>query len=102
LHAAAQKNWGRYPFFDAAFLGGSTVPIPLALTGMGGIPLLGFDQNRYAGDGGVGGNAELRIGIGRFLALLPFRYGISGVADVGRVFWSLTASFTWHSGAGGG
>jgi len=102
LHAAAEKNWGTYPFFDAAFLGGSTVPVPLALTGMGGIPLLGFDQNRYAGDAAVGGNAELRIGIGRFLALLPFRYGISGVADVGRVFFAGKPSSTWHNGAGGG
>jgi hypothetical protein len=102
LHAAAEKNWGTYPFFDAAFLGGTTLPIPLALTGMGGIPLLGFDANRYAGDAAVGGNAELRIAIGRFLALLPFRYGISGVADVGRVFRAGLPSSTWHNGAGGG
>jgi len=102
LHAAAEKNWGTYPFFDAAFLGGATLPIPLALTGMGGIPLLGFDANRYAGDAAVGGNAELRIAIGRFLALLPFRYGISGVADVGRVFRAGLPSSTWHNGAGGG
>jgi len=102
LHAAAEKNWGTYPFFDAAFLGGASLPIPLALTGMGGIPLLGFDANRYAGDAAVGGNAELRIAIGRFLALLPFRYGISGVADVGRVFRAGMPSSTWHNGAGGG
>jgi hypothetical protein len=102
LHAAAEKNWGTYPFFDAAFLGGTTLPIPLALTGLGGIPLLGFDVNRYAGDAAVGGNAELRIGIGKFLALLPFRYGISGVADIGRVFLAGRPSSTWHNGAGGG
>ena len=102
LHAAAEKNWGTYPFFDAAFLGGASLPIPLALTGMGGIPLLGFDANRYAGDAAVGGNAELRIAVGRFLALLPFRYGISGVADVGRVFRAGMPSSTWHNGAGGG
>ncbi|OLC75567.1 MAG: hypothetical protein AUH83_07875 [Deltaproteobacteria bacterium 13_1_40CM_4_68_19] len=102
LHLAAEKNWGTYPFFDAAFLGGAALPVPLALTGMGGIPLLGFDANRYAGDAAVGGNAELRIAIGRFLALLPFRYGISGVADVGRVFRAHIPSSTWHNGAGGG
>ena len=106
LHAAGEKNWGTYPFFDAAFLGGTALPVPLALTGMGGIPLLGFDANRYAGDAAVGGNAELRIGIGRFLALLPFRYGISGVADVGRVFRahdiSSTSTSVWHNGVGGG
>src|SRR2546427_2539199 len=102
LHVAAEKNGGTYPFFDAAFLGGAALPVPLALTGMGGIPLLGFDANRYAGDAAVGGNAELRIAIGRFLALLPFRYGISGVADVGRVFRAHIPSSTWHNGAGGG
>src|SRR2546427_10440306 len=100
-HLAAEKNWGTYPFFDAAFLGGAALPVPLALTGMGGIPLLGFDANRYAGDAAVGGNAELRIAIGRFLALLPFRYGISGVTDVGRVFRAHIPSSTWHNGAGG-
>jgi hypothetical protein len=102
VHVAAEKNWGTYPFFDAAFLGGAALPVPLALTGMGGIPLLGFDANRYAGDAAVGGNAELRIAIGRFLALLPFRYGISGVGDVGRVFRVNETSSTWHNAAGGG
>src|SRR5205085_1097576 len=103
LHAAAEKNWGRYPFFDAAFLGGTSLPAPLNLSGLGvSIPLRGFDPNRFAGDSSVGGNAELRIAIGRFLALLPFRYGIAGIADVGRVFLAVQASSRWHNGVGGG
>ena len=102
LHAAAEKNWGIYPFFDSAFLGGASLPALMNLAGMGGVPLLGFDANRFAGDAAVGGVAELRIALGRFLALLPFRYGIAGVGDVGRVFVSGESSSKWHNGVGGG
>jgi hypothetical protein len=102
LHVAAEKNWGRYPFFDAAFLGGSTLWIPLDFSAMAAIPLRGYDQNRFAGDAAVGANAELRIGIGKFLALLPFRYGVAGVADIGRVFFAPESSSRWHNGVGGG
>ena len=103
LHGAAEKNWGRYPFFDAAFLGGAFLPGALDVSGIGvGAPLRGFDVNRFAGDASVSGNAELRIGIGRFLALLPFRYGIAAVGDVGRVFLAGETSSQWHSGVGGG
>src|SRR2546428_3345147 len=67
LHLAAEKNWGTYPFFDAAFLGGAALPVPPALTGMGGIPLLGFDADRYPGGAPDRGNTEPAIGIRRSL-----------------------------------
>jgi hypothetical protein len=103
LHVAGERNWGRYPFFEAAFLGGATLPPALDLTGAAtGSPLRGFDANRFAGDAAVVGNAELRFALGRFTALLPFRYGLLALADVGRVFVAGESSSRWHSAAGGG
>jgi hypothetical protein len=103
LQIAGEKNWGRYPFFESAFLGGAPLPSPLFLTGATvGSPLRGYDSNRFAGDASVVGNAELRVAVGRFLALLPFRYGVVGIADVGRVFLAGETSSRWHSGVGGG
>jgi hypothetical protein len=103
LHVAGEKNWGQYPFFEAAFLGGTALPPVLNLTGATvGLPLRGYDANRFAGDAAVVGNAELRVSLGRFTALLPFRYGLLGLGDVGRVFVSSKTSSRWHSAAGGG
>jgi hypothetical protein len=103
LHVGAEKNWGTYPFFEAAFLGGSALPPALNLTGaIHGSPLRGYDADRFAGDASVVGNAELRVSLGRFTALLPFRYGLLALADVGRVFVGSESSSRWHTAAGGG
>ena len=103
LHVAGEKNWGRYPFFEAAFLGGTRLPPVLNLTGaIVGSPLRGYDSDRFAGDASVVGNAELRFSLGRFTALLPFRYGLLALADLGRVFVSSESSSRWHTAAGGG
>jgi hypothetical protein len=105
LHVAGEKNWGKYPFFDSVFLGGNTLPTELQFSGITGLPLRGFDYNRFAGDSAVVGNLELKVAVGRFLALLPFRYGVSGVADIGRVFFAGDtgdARTRWHHGVGGG
>jgi hypothetical protein len=103
LHVEAERNWGRYPFFEAAFIGGSSLPPALNLTGqIVGSPLPGYDYNRFAGDSSVAANAEIRIALGRFTALLPFRYGLLGLADVGRVFVASESSSRWHPAGGGG
>jgi len=108
LHVGGEKNWGTYPFFEAAFLGGSSLPPVLNLTGaINGNPLRGYDADRFAGDAAMAANAELRISLGRFTALLPFRYGVLGLADVGRVFLGSGKPTTgnssqWHTAAGGG
>jgi hemolysin activation/secretion protein len=62
----------------------------------------GLREQRYAGDGALYGNAELRLRLGRFFAVLPGDYGVFGLADVGRVFLDGESSDTWHTGAGGG
>ena len=42
------------------------------------------------------------MSIGRFNSVLPFRYGVTGLADVGRVFFANESSSKWHAGYGGG
>jgi hypothetical protein len=103
LRVAGEKNWGRYPFFEAAFIGGTTLPSPLDVSGgSGGNLLHGYDLNRFAGDASLVANADLRMPLGRYSAILPLRYGLLAVADVGRVFLSGESSSRWHPGAGGG
>jgi len=58
--------------------------------------------NRFAGDASMVGNAEVQVALGRFNAALPFRFGVRGLADVGRVFVANQSSSRWHTGYGGG
>ena len=103
LRVAGEKNWGRYPFFEAASIGGAGVPSPLDVTGgSSGNLLRGYDLNRFAGDASVVANADLRIPLGRYSAIMPLRYGLLALADVGRVFVSGESSNKWHPGVGGG
>lgn len=82
VRAGGARVWGRYPFHEAAFLGGfSTVR--------------GLPTQRYAGDGALYGNAELRLRPAGFL-------GLFALADTGRVFLEGESSGRWHTGLGGG
>ncbi|OLE62239.1 MAG: hypothetical protein AUG04_11020 [Deltaproteobacteria bacterium 13_1_20CM_2_69_21] len=100
---AGEKNWGRYPFFESAFIGGAAQRLPLDLTGASvGNLLRGYDLNRFAGDASVVANSELQVALGKFNAALPFRYGLTALADVGRVFVANESSSKWHTGYGGG
>jgi hypothetical protein len=90
LRAGGKKVFGNvFPFFESAFVGGAST-------------VRGLREQRYAGDGALYGNAELRLRLGRFFAVLPGDYGVFGLADVGRVFLDGESSDTWHTGAGGG
>jgi hypothetical protein len=89
LRVGGKKVWGRYPFHEAAFLGGPDTVRSLR-------------RERYAGDAAVYGNAELRVPLFRFILLLPIRVGVLGLADVGRVYWEDESSDKWHKGYGGG
>jgi hypothetical protein len=103
LRVAGEKNWGRYPFFEAASIGGAGVPSALDVTGgHGGNLLRGYDLNRFAGDASVVANADLRVPLGRYSAIVPMRYGLLAIGDVGRVFVSGESSSKWHPAAGGG
>ena len=89
LRAGGDRVWGRYAFFDAALVGGAET-------------VRGFDEDRFAGDGSLYGNAELRAYLTRIFLLMPADFGVFGLADVGRVFQSGESSSAWHSGFGGG
>ena len=89
LRVGGKKLWGRYPFFEAAFIGGaSTVRLGRV--------------NRYAGDASAYGSGELRLSLARVKLVLPADFGVFGLADVGRVFLAGESSDTWHAAAGGG
>jgi hypothetical protein len=89
LRAGGQRVWGRFPFHEAAFLGGAST-------------LRGWGEQRFAGDAAVYGNAELRLFLTRFFLLVPGDLGVFGLADAGRVYASGEQSSTWHSSFGGG
>ncbi len=89
LRVGGRKLWGRYPFFEAAFIGGaSTVRLGRV--------------NRYAGDAAAYGSTELRLSLAKVKLVLPADFGIFGLADAGRVFLAGETSDTWHAAAGGG
>ncbi len=90
LRAGGRKVLGdSIPFFESAFIGGVET-------------VRGLREQRFAGDGALYGNAELRFRLGRFFAFLPGTYGVFGLADAGRVFLDGESSDTWHTGVGGG
>ncbi len=89
IRIGGKKLWGRYPFFEAAFIGGaSTVRLGRV--------------NRYAGDASAYGSTELRLSVARVKLILPADFGVFGLADVGRVFLAGESSDTWHAAGGGG
>ncbi len=100
---SGERNFGTYPFFEAAYLGGTAPRSPLDLTGAtGGSLLRGYDLNRFAGDAALSANSELDVEIGKYTSFLPLRYGVFGLYDVGRVFVDGESSSKWHMSGGGG
>ncbi len=89
LRVGGQKNWGDYPFYEAAYLGGST-------------SLRGYDKQRFAGDASLYANSELRLYVGTFKFLVPVMFGPLAFIDTGRVYFEGEDSDTWHTGYGGG
>ncbi|NNF28954.1 MAG: hypothetical protein HKN73_17140 [Gemmatimonadetes bacterium] len=89
VRLAGEKTLGATPFYEAAFIGGSTT-------------VRGLREHRYAGDGSLLMNAELRAGLGQFLFVLPMDFGVFGLFDVGRVYLDGESSSEWHTGMGGG
>jgi hypothetical protein len=89
LRVGGKKIWGRYPYFDAAFIGGASN------VRLGKV-------NRYAGDASAYGSAELRLTVTPMEIILPGDFGIFGLADGGRVFLQGESSDRWHTAYGGG
>ncbi len=88
IRGGGAKLWGDFPFQEAAFVGGSTT-------------VRGYHRQRFAGDAAVFGGSAAWLRLGR-LDFLAADFGVTGVADAGRVFLTGESSRTWHWGAGGG
>lgn len=90
VRAGGRRVWGDVPFYDAAYLGGTA-------------DLRSYPHDRFAGEGSLYGNAELRVPVGRVpLYLFRVRLMLFGFGDVGRVFVDGESSDTWHTAFGGG
>jgi hypothetical protein len=89
LRAGAKRVWGRFPYQEAAYIGGnSTVRLGR--------------EHRYAGDASVYAGAELRLFLSKFYLFVPGRFGVFGLGDVGRVYLKGESSDVWHAAGGGG
>ncbi|HJS56862.1 MAG TPA: hypothetical protein VKA01_02055 [Vicinamibacteria bacterium] len=84
-----RRVWGDYPWHEAAFVGGSK-------------NVRGYRKNRFAGDGSLYGNLELRLWLFRGRLIAPGRWGVFGFGDAGRVYLDGEQSDKWHPAGGGG
>ncbi len=89
VRAGGEKIWGDFPFYEAAYLGGST-------------SIRGYDKQRFAGDASLYANSELRLYLGTFKFLVPVMFGPLAFVETGRVFYDGEDSDKWHTGYGGG
>lgn len=87
--AGFKRVFGRFPYQDAAFIGGAD-------------SLRGLRPQRYAGEGALFASAELRLRLGQVRLPLPSEIGVFGLADTGRVFQEGESSRRFHLGVGGG
>jgi hypothetical protein len=89
VRAGAQRNFGPYPFHEAAAIGG--------LDSVRGLP-----RQRYIGDAALAGSVELRLLLRERDDSLVTRFGVFGLADAGRVSLDGDSSGRWHTALGGG
>ena len=83
-------TFGNAPFYQSLFLGGQG-------------NLLGYLQNRFAGQQMVFNNLQARYRLAEIPGyILPGQLGITGFYDVGRVWIKGEHSNVWHQGTGGG
>ena len=91
LRVGGENVSGTFPFQEAAYVGGDA-------------NVRGFDENRFAGDASVFGNAEFRYSLGRASAYVSdANYSVFVFGDVGRVFTDIDDdSDEYHSSGGAG
>ena len=89
LRLGGEKLYGAFPFFDAAFIGGSR-------------SLRTEHRQRFAGDASAYGTAELRIPLGTFPIIVPLNIGAIGFMDAARVWVEGISQSGWHQGRGAG
>jgi hemolysin activation/secretion protein len=84
-----RQTFGKYPWYAAAFVGGSRNN-------------RGFLENRFAGDRSLYGNFEARLRVVDMMPVIPGRLWLFGLADFGRVWLEGEDSDDWHPSYGGG
>jgi outer membrane protein assembly factor BamA len=89
LQSMAQKVWGPFPYYEAAFLGGRE-------------SLRGFRRFRFAGDAALNGRAEMRVKFFRAKVIVPTSFGVLLFGDTGRVWFKNESPGNWHTAFGGG
>lgn len=89
LRAGGEKLFGNFPYFDAAFIGGSR-------------SLRTEHRQRFAGDASLFGTTELRVPLVSFPFILPWNIGALGFVDVARVYVDGESPGGWHQGTGAG
>jgi outer membrane protein assembly factor BamA len=89
LRAGGKKLWGDFPYFDAAFLGGSEA-------------FRVEYKQRWAGDASLYGTTELRYPIAKFPLIVPVDFGTLGFVDAGRVYVNGDSPGGWHTATGAG
>lgn len=100
LRAGGKKVMGDPPYRDAAFIGGGSLEASGLLEP--GYTLRGFRARRFAGDGSLYGNADLRLRLFRTKIVVPTHVGVFGLTDAGRVWLDGVESRAWHASHGGG
>jgi hypothetical protein len=89
VRAGTEQVWGRFPWSEAAFLGG-------------GSTIRGWDEQRFAGEASVFMSTELRLRFGHPRVVVPVSMGGFGFWDVGRVYLDGASPGGWHGSLGGG
>jgi hypothetical protein len=89
FRAFGEKVTGRYPFYEASYLGGTE-------------SVRGFEKQRFSGDASISVHGESRFYIGKVKMLLPFNVGGTLFAETGRVFVNGERSTRWHPAFGAG
>ncbi|MGH7444421.1 MAG: BamA/TamA family outer membrane protein [Longimicrobiales bacterium] len=89
LRLGAERAFGEFPAFEAAFIGGRH-------------SLRGFRSDRFAGDAAAFGGAELRVPIDTVEFIVNGELGVFGLVDAARVWFDGDSPDGWHSGYGGG
>lgn len=90
LRAGGKKLFGGdFPYFDAAYIGGSS-------------SLRTEERQRYAGDASLYGTSELRVPVAKFPLIVPLDVGLIGFLDMAKVYVNGDSPGGWHKGTGGG
>ncbi len=87
--ARGEKIFGTFPYYEAAYLGGSR-------------SLRGFLRERFGGDVSALGSAEARLYLFKYTFLFQTSFGILAGADMGRVWVDGNSPGDWHTSATGG